>query len=219
VSAPVRGVRAPAACGTFLEETVMTSAPPPPGDSPGAWNAPAAGNPAHQTPGYPMSPPSGYPGSSGAPKPPGTVTGAFVLYLISAIAMIATGLLIFTAPAERSIRREIERNPVDTGGLTIDQLITTAQWIAFAVTLVIGLVWLLFIFKMRAGRNWARIVITVFAVLGLLSLFSEYRSGQAWDFIGPVLSVLALVLMWVPTSNEYFKAHARHRAEQLTGQY
>jgi hypothetical protein len=189
----------------------------------GAWNAPTAGgNPAYQAPGYPSSPPPGYPGGAattdGEPTPPGTVTGAFVLYLISAIAIIVTGLLVFTGPAERSIREQLERDPGNTGGMSIDQLVTTAQWIAFAVTVVIGAVWLLFIFKMRAGRNWARIVITVFAVLGLLSLFSGYRSGQAWDFIGPVLSVLALVLMWLPASNEYFKAHARYRAGQLVGQ-
>jgi hypothetical protein len=200
--------------GTFLEETVMTSAPPPyPGESSGTWNTPTPGNYSAAAPGYPGGTVPGAP-----PKPPGTVTGAFVLYLISAVATILVGLLVFTGPAKRSIHEQLEGQPVNSGGLSVDQLVQITQWVAFVASLVIGAVMLLFIFKMRAGRNWARIVITVFAVLGLLSLFSGYRSGQGWDFIGPALAVLALVLMWVPASNEYFKAHARYRAGQLVGQ-
>ncbi|MBM9466283.1 DUF4064 domain-containing protein [Nakamurella leprariae] len=198
----------------------MTAAPPPPGDTSGTWGAPTAGgDPAYQAPGYPMSPPPGYPGGDSmtavAPKPPGTVTGAFVLYLISAIAIIVTGLLVFTGPVERRLREELEVTDTSNTTMSLDQLVQVTQWVAFVISLIIGAVWLLFIFKMRAGRNWARIVITVFAVLGLLSLFSGYRSGQAWDFIGPVLSVLALVLMWLPASNEYFQAAGRHRAAQV----
>ncbi|MDQ3887276.1 MAG: hypothetical protein M3308_09805, partial [Actinomycetota bacterium] len=69
---------------------------------------------------------------------------------------------------------------------------------------------LLFIFKMRAGRNWARIVLTVLGALSVLSAL--FRLGQpqpAWSLVTSVLSMLlvvgAIVMMYAKAANPWFR--------------
>lgn len=57
------------------------------------------------------------------------------------------------------------------------------------------------LFKMRGGRNWARIVITILEALSLLALFVD---TTIIGLIGPLVSVLIIILLWVKPSNTYF---------------
>ena len=58
-----------------------------------------------------------------------------------------------------------------TGNLSIDvqSLINGLKIFIVIIALIFIAVYLLFAFKMYAGRNWARIVLTVFGALTLLS--------------------------------------------------
>lgn len=176
--------------------------------------------PPNPVPGSPWNAPSGsaYPGATDLPpavRRPGTVEAAFWIYLVSAVLTFAATLLVFTAAGQQAIRDAV-RQGVQTRGVNEDQLIQTAQIIAVVVGLIIVAIALLFVFKMRAGRNWARVVLTVFGVLSLLSLFSGVRTGTSTpDFIGPIVTLVALVLMWLPASNEYFAAAKRRRAAEI----
>ena len=178
---------------------MSTSQTPPPASP---WNAPSG---------------SAYPGGSDLPpqvRRPGTVEAAFWIYLVSGVLTLALTLLVFTQAGKQAIQNAV-RQSGSTQNMSEDQLVQTAQIVAVAAA-VIGLaIALLFAFKMRAGRNWARIVLTVFAVLSLLSLFGVRTGTSFTDFIGPIVSLVALVLMWLPASNEYFAAAKRRRAAEI----
>ncbi|MBW8871368.1 MAG: hypothetical protein JF618_04080 [Leifsonia sp.] len=78
-------------------------------------------------------------------------------------------------------------------GATVWAIVTLIFW---AVTFV------LFAFFMRRGANWARIILTVLTALSLFNVLAGYGVG----FIQFVATVVALVLMWLRPSNEYFSA-------------
>jgi hypothetical protein len=57
----------------------------------------------------------------------------------------------------------------------------------------------------RAGRGWARIVLTILVVLNVLSLFNN-EGTMGVEYVGTALSVIATVLSYLPASNAYIKA-------------
>jgi hypothetical protein len=63
-----------------------------------------------------------------------------------------------------------------------------------------------FAVKMRAGRNWARIVITVFAVIGVLFTVLGLKSGLtlALQIVAALLYIATVVLMFRPAAKAYF---------------
>ena len=107
--------------------------------------------------------------------------------------------------------------------------VATAVNIAKISTVVAGVIflglYLLFAFKMRAGRNWARVVLTVLSALSILSSFSAsasvtvnghiYKSSstQISGVIGAILGVVAIVLMYLAASNAYFSASKAARQQ------
>jgi len=75
---------------------------------------------------------------------------------------------------------------------------------AFVVfTLVVSvLIWVLLAFKVRAGRNWARVLVIVlwlFGAVGLWAFFSQYPSGvsQILAVVPSLLILAAIVAMAV----------------------
>jgi hypothetical protein len=70
--------------------------------------------------------------------------------------------------------------------------------------------------KMRAGRNWARLLLTGFALFGMVNfLASVSASGAALDLIwnlGAVaFAVAGVIYLFRPDSVKYFTGHRRHR--------
>ncbi|MEB3370312.1 hypothetical protein [Saccharopolyspora mangrovi] len=100
--------------------------------------------------------------------------------------------------------------------LTIFYLILTGLWIAFG-------------FKLRAGRNWARVTLTIFAGFWAMSSIGTLGSGgmaaglaegealpgsyYALSYVqgglGVIGTVAFVVLVFVPKSNAYFDASSR----------
>ena len=110
-----------------------------------------------------------------------------------------------------------------------------AQGLVFGVSifvtvlmLILTALWILFGFKMRAGRNWARVVLTIFAAIWLLNVISGLASGLGTGGYGSLedvemptsflvvtvldqaisgLGMIAfLVLVYLKPSNWYFNA-------------
>jgi hypothetical protein len=78
---------------------------------------------------------------------------------------------------------------------------------AFAV---IAVIWVLFIVKMRAGRSWARILLTVFGGLSVASMLVQLLQGPpapmlALTLLLVVLVVTAIVMMFRPPCAAYFR--------------
>jgi len=65
----------------------------------------------------------------------------------------------------------------------------------------------LFVWKTRSGRRWARVVLTVLAVFSVLSNVLSLLQGGS-TVVSAVVSLLlvpaAAVLMWRPAAKSYF---------------
>jgi hypothetical protein len=62
--------------------------------------------------------------------------------------------------------------------------------------------------KLKEGREWARLALTIVAGVSLLLAIvsSGFRAGQDGNWLGFLLSLVATVLMWVPSSQNWFVA-------------
>lgn len=148
--------------------------------------------------------------SSVPAKPPGGLVAAFVLVLIEMGLLIVVGLIGLFG--------------VFAGGAPLSSLLAEAGLgepglagaiIGILASLIIGLlvVWGLQIFlaaRMRAGANWARMTLTVFQSIGalflLLSLFDPEADASSLvaSLLLSAVSVVVIVLMFLPASNAYF---------------
>lgn len=125
---------------------------------------------------------------------PGTVTAAFWILLLGLILDAIGAILLLVAGIAFA-------GSGDAGGMAAG-LSGPVLIGAAVVALLFVVIELIIVFKMRAGRNWARIVITILEVLGLASLFTN---PTFWSWGAVVLSLIAVVLMWLPASNAYFR--------------
>lgn len=190
-------------------------------------------NPQYQTPQYPGGqgspyPGGGYPGQGqygqvAPPAAPGSVKGAFLIYLLAAL-LAALGIVLSLTS---NIWDDAIAAGANTSGLDTQTVVNTAKIVTVVVGAILLALYLLFAFKMRAGRNWARIVLTVLSALSIASSFSasasvtvngnvyKSTSTQATGWIGAVLGIIAIVLMFLPASNAYFSASKAARSQQL----
>jgi hypothetical protein len=74
------------------------------------------------------------------------------------------------------------------------------------VGIVFAGLYLLFAFKARAGRNWARITLTVLTVLRVVVLAIGFSLLSA---LSALVAVVAVVLLFLPASNQFFAASKR----------
>lgn len=89
---------------------------------------------------------------------------------------------------------------------------------AFSVAVFVGL-FLLFAFKMRAGRNWARLALTVFAVIGVANFLSGVANSGAelelmWNLAEVAFATTAVVYMYRKESTQYFADYKQRRQRQ-----
>ncbi|MFP3467037.1 hypothetical protein [Leifsonia sp. SIMBA_070] len=186
--------------------------PPPPAETPSSTGQASTGQ------GFPAAPPPppAFPAASGAPygapvaaptEPPRNVNIAFWLFVAGAVLSVISGIItIVSIQGQRAQFLDAVRNSKQSGsvdaqsvadaviaGATVWAIVTLIFW---AVTLV------LFAFFMRRGANWARIVLTVLAVLSLLNIINGFGTG----FLEFALAVVGVVLIWLRSSTEYFAA-------------
>ncbi|WP_197220608.1 MULTISPECIES: hypothetical protein [Bacteria] len=126
---------------------------------------------------------------------PTTVKISFWIFLIGLVLDVVAGIIMVISGAALA---------ASGSSATVEG--TTAGGAVFIATGIIALVFaaiqLLILWKMKAGRNWARIVLTILEILSLGSLFTG-TSGIGITAV--VFGVVAVVLMWVPVSNAYFR--------------
>lgn len=208
----------------------------PPSDQPSGQPYPQQGYPQQNYPqqnypqqNYPQQgyAPQGPPPATSAPTP---VTAAFFVYLATAALSLITIVLTLNSDIWDQAIAEGTRG-ADTGNIDPQQLVSIAKGIVIGVGVVFLAVYLLFAFKMRAGRNWARITLTVFSALGLLSTFNATgsvtvnnrtftsTSSEVTGWIGTLLAIAAIVLMYLPASNAYFRDVKARRMQQKLQQY
>ncbi|WP_410641121.1 hypothetical protein [Amycolatopsis sp. lyj-346] len=162
-----------------------------------------------ESPHYPQS--SASTGQAPAPPRPGTVEGAFWAFIAAPVIGLIGSLLIFgNRDKIASAMRDTDRQR--GGNLTeaqLDQAVNVTMITAVVIAVIIAGLYLLFAFKLRAGRNWARIVLTVLAALQLLSVLT----GQSTigSYVAVLAAVVGVVLSYTGPSNAYFAAAKAQR--------
>jgi hypothetical protein len=206
-----------------------------PGDQPGYGGQPGYGQPAPGQPGYPapgqqpgygqagygQQPGPGLPNFPAAPPPsegprttmapPTTMTVAFWCYIVAAVVSIVASLVLFG-------QKPSLINQLQTGNTTLtpDQARTAANLgltVGLVIAIIVAGLFVLFAFKLRAGRNWARIVMLIIAILSLLSLLTGASGGgvSALGLIGDLAAIVGAVFSFLPASNAYVAAVKQSR--------
>jgi hypothetical protein len=188
---------------------------------PGGWNAPPPSGP--QYPGYAPAPsaPTGY----GAPQPlerPMTVRaglGAFIgSMVLNAVAQVVT-LLNYQTILDWTLARAGIQQGADAE--TTRQAAQLGARFGIAVGFVFVVIYGLFVWFAWQGRNWARIVLWVFAGLGIVSGFASLAVGSPLPFLTAVagfqalLLLAAVILLALKPSNEWYRFR---KWQRLTGQ-
>jgi hypothetical protein len=78
------------------------------------------------------------------------------------------------------------------------------------IALLFALVYLWLAFKLRAGRNWARITLTVLTALQVISLTAG--QGTIIGYLSVLVAVVGLVSAYLGASNQYINAVKQSRS-------
>lgn len=124
-------------------------------------------------------------------KRPGTVTGGIVIIAIQAVLSVIVALVLFA---------QLSTVPAGTEGLANAQLLS-------GVILVGGIINGIAIIFVARGYGIARFAIVVAG--GIVVLLDLISGSPAF---GDLLWILAIVLLFLPVSNAWFKAKAAQRA-------
>ena len=86
-----------------------------------------------------------------------------------------------------------------TNGTAAMALVAVVFGIAFAA---------FFLYKLYTGRNWMRVLLSVFAVLAvvfvLVTLGSRFVGNNWIETVAVIVEVVGLVLLWLKPSSEFF---------------
>lgn len=191
--------------------------------------------PGQPYPAYPGGayPAGGYgaPGYPGAPQQPPTrptsVNAAFALWMLILVVSIVSSVLLFTGGYYDAVQAALDR--MDLTGAESDMALRfgkTVLIVGGVVGLAISLfIYLFFGLKMWAGRNWSRIVLTVLGGLSVLfgvvgnsaTTISDVdvarpEGSVILGWLGVILAAAAIIAMYVPASNTYFRESRQYRS-------
>ena len=147
-------------------------------------------------------------GEPDARRAPAPVLIAFWIWIASAVLSLVSAVL---TPREKS---EIVAalNTSKPQGLAPSQYVQYANTLITVsiVTLVLfAALYVFFAYKVRAGRNWARMTLTVLMVIGVA--YDAYTGTLFSSGIGLLISAVAVILVYLPPSSAYFAARRRLR--------
>jgi hypothetical protein len=137
--------------------------------------------------------------------PPNEIMSAFWCYVAGALILVVSGVLTITQ-RQQLISTLHENNPQHLTDAQINTVITATIVATVVILVIVAALYVLFAFKLRQGRNWARIVLTVVAALALLSLLATAGGGTFLSLIGDLAAVAGCVLSYLPKSNAYIGA-------------
>ncbi|QCQ17366.1 hypothetical protein [Microbacterium sp. RG1] len=126
---------------------------------------------------------------------PTTVTASFWLWMAT---VVLSAISIITSLANGSY---------DFADVGNDPQVAAAVGPAAAIIgLAIGAALrILFAVYMLRGRNWARIVLLILAIIAVLAGLPAFAAGNIVDILLVLVAIAAAVLMYLPASNPYFR--------------
>jgi len=152
--------------------------------------------------------PSGEPDPTASLRPPVLVQVAFWIWIAAAVLVLVRVVLVFQ---QKNAIVDALRTSRPTG-IAPSQYPQYAQELIDVQVVLFVLAAIFFVFfayKVRGGRNWARLTITVITVIGV---FYTAYTGLNWETaISLVISVVPIVLINLPRSTAFFAAHKRQK--------
>ena len=177
-------------------------------------------------PGLPQYPPSyGYPeyGPQGKPPRPKQVMWAYYCMLAGAALSLLGGVL--GVAEENTVRSAFQTALPDLTASQVNTLTTVLVGVGLGFGVIEAGLWIWMAFKTKAGRNWARVLSTVFFGFGALgassggfrfygfsSMNGQTVSTSTTTVVGTVtavgcaiLGLLAIVFLWNSASTPFFR--------------
>ena len=146
---------------------------------------------------------------------PRFVTVAYWLFLlVAAVHVVSLIVSIATfGSTTAAAKSQIAKSGSGLSSSQTNGLLGASLGVAVVFGILFIVAFVLFDVFMRRGANWARVVLLVITILSLTGIVGQYGLGA----LGVVAAVVATVLMFVPTSNAYFReAKARKLGSAAT---
>lgn len=161
----------------------------------------------------------GQPGQApAAPQRPAAVDRGFWLLIASAVLSVIG--LIFTIMQMNSddFRTDLQAQSPELSSSDLDMAISITVTVAVVIAVISVAVSILFAVLARKGYNWARIVITVFAVLSLFGLVGIDSSiGSILGVLSILLNIAAVVMFFTAPATAYFNEMKQYRQAKKLG--
>ena len=151
-----------------------------------------------------------------AGRPPKFVNLAFALYLLNIAMGLISVILLLTSNVWRIAERAAQTDVTGDRAAAVHDAVVREQVTSIVAALVVVALYVLVTSKMRAGRLWARTVLTVvsaFSILNAIKSHSFRIDGRSYTvggsqivaYFGLVISVAAVTSMYCRSSNAYFR--------------
>ena len=149
---------------------------------------------------------------------PKTVDNAWNLWMIGAAISLLSLIFIFTIDSDaiaEQARKSLEGQGKQPTQKEVDDAANLFKITGVIFSLLFIGLFVLFAYKMRAGRNWARITLTVLGGLSVVSTLFGLSSASGVHLvvalIQMVLILVAIYFMYRPDANQYFAASKARR--------
>jgi hypothetical protein len=142
--------------------------------------------------------------STASPPPPTPVVASFWILLASAALwfLIAVSSVVTWNSEVNTLLRQ--PRPANT---TLNQALSTIHEyliVNLALDVVVAVLYVLFAFMVRSGRNWARLTIT--AIVGLFAILGILNGANLYSLIIVLIGLVAVGLLYLRRSKEFFAA-------------
>ncbi|HEY4022338.1 MAG TPA: hypothetical protein VGM75_26860 [Pseudonocardiaceae bacterium] len=151
-------------------------------------------------------------------KPPTTLVLAFwgwvltaAIRLLGAVVAITTRQGVLDTLNAANVPSGAQSNPLPEDKIQLAANLIVGTTVV--VSVVFAGLFLLFAFKLRAGRNWARILL-IFAALVDLLLFVQSGDFSVISILAALIAIATIVLSYLRPSTDYIAAVRASRAQR-----
>lgn len=137
--------------------------------------------------------------TTGQSSPPSTIIASFLGFLVGTLAVVAGA--VFLASSGPEIAEEVRKTNTSMTDAEIDGAVTITQVIGIGVAAVVALGYLWLAFRLKAGRNWARVVLTILTLVQVAYLLVD--GATTIGYVSCAVAVVAVVLSYLPSANAY----------------
>lgn len=133
------------------------------------------------------------------PPVPKEVNISFAVWVLSAVVVSVIQLLDLDKTVQQYLQITADQPEMQAPPGTIKLMLVFTQ---IAMTLLV----IAFAWAMRSGKNWARALLTAWAVFNLVTQASAVGTTSVIGMVSVVVLAAALVYMYMPPSNAYFRS-------------